>query len=204
MNRFAKGSVDKDNKNALRGLGVLFLGITALLVYFVFFSIGQDHRLVTLQIKEAMIAQMDNSEKPLVRVSVPGMENEKKLWIEVSQDFYSSHYTGEQVGILLGQYNEYDKKMEKGKTYLRYKRQVWGVEEIYNSLREAEAANPVKKFSTTGKVVGKEQGVLVLDLDGKKARSVVEKELYDRVQVGDTVKGRFESIGEFTKFLGID
>ncbi|MDA8235159.1 MAG: hypothetical protein M0Z31_10235 [Clostridia bacterium] len=197
-------SVDKNGKYTILIVGISFLVILAFIIYFLLFSTAKDYRLINLEVREAMIAQMDNSDKPWIRVSVPGLENEKELWIEVSKNFYNGHYHGQQVGILLGQYNENDKKMEKGKRYMRLKRQIWGAEEIYNSLEEAKAANPVKKYTSFGKVVEKDQGVLVLDLDGKKARSVVEKELYDRIKVGDTVKGRFESIGEYTKFFGIE
>lgn len=82
------------------------------------------------------------------------------------------------------------------------------MEEIYHTLTDAQAANPLQSYTAPGKVVGKEvkagRSYLILDLEGKRAKTVVEKPFYDRVKIGDTLRARFESVGEFTRFLGVE
>ena len=207
LTKYAEDLNKSQAKSILYALAFLGLPLLGLVIYLAFFTPDDEYLLKELVIREAIIIQMDNSEKPWIRVSVPGLENQPDLWIEASQDFYNAHRLQDWVGVRLGKYDKFAAKKQDGKKYRRFEFQVWGVEEIYNSLADAQADNPVQRYSTPGKVVGKEvkdhRSYLILDLEGKRAKTVVEKSFYDRVQIGDTVRAQFESVGEFTRFLGV-
>ncbi|MFZ3172119.1 MAG: hypothetical protein WA118_09075 [Carboxydocellales bacterium] len=187
-----------------------FLGglLLLLVVYFAFFNPSYEYLLQQLEVREAVIVEMDNSEKPWVRVQVPGLEQERELWLEVAPDFYNAHHLQDQVGVRLGNYNKFAVKKSEGKKYRKLVSQNWQMEEIYNTLADAQGDNVVKTYTTPGKVVGKEAkaegSFLLLDIEGKQAKTIVEKSLFDKVKVGDTLQAKFESVGEFTRFLGVE
>lgn len=196
------------SKMRILSYSLAILPLVFLVVYLVFFTPDYEYLLREVEIQEATIVEMDSSEKPWVRVSGQGLENQRDLWIEVSPDFYNAHHVQDQVGVRIGNYDQFAVKKSEGKKYRKLKSQVQAVEEIYNSLSDAQADNPVKRYTTPGKVIGKEatndRSYLILDIGGKRAKTVVEKSFYDRAKTGDTLKAKFESIGEFTRFLGVE
>jgi len=133
------------------------------------------------------------------------------LWVEVRREFYDRHREREDVGVLLGNYDVFKLKRQFvlfGKKTYRYEENFWGVENVYDTYDEAVAANPYTKFTTKGvlkqKLTGRSgQLYFVLDCDGKPVKAVVEKAMFDKCSEGQAFDADFESLGDFTRFVGM-
>lgn len=199
---------DKATKRLLVMLGLGLLSIVAIAIGVVYFSYDEDYQLLELQVKEAMIVQADNSEGNWMRVELPELAGADQLWIQVSDEFFQSHRLQTKVGVLMGLYDRYDQKRKDGKILKRYRGRTWAVEEIYNSLAEAQTANPVKQYSVPGKVKEKLQRgkeyVLKLEVNQQEAQVVVAEAQYQVIPVGGEIDVQFESIGEYSRITGVE
>lgn len=198
----------KELKRILIYLGLAFLLIIAIVVGVAMFSYDQEYNLVQLQVKEGVLVEADSSEGYWLRVAVPDLATTQDLWIEVSEEFYQNHRLQTNVGVLVGLYDKYDQKRQDGKILKRFRGKTWGVEEIYNSLAEAQVANPIKQYTVQGQVQEKLQRgkthVLKIEVNQQAAQVVVEESVYKSIQIGKEVPVKFESIGEFSRITGIE
>ncbi|MHC9541225.1 MAG: hypothetical protein AB9903_17110 [Vulcanimicrobiota bacterium] len=133
-----------------------------------------------------------------------------EMWVDVKKDFYDRHKVNDQVGALIGHYDMF--KVEKswlfwGSPVKTYERSFWNIENIYESLDEAQKTNPVAKKVERGVLRKKEMGAdnlpyIIVEVGDKKIRYTVSKEDYDSYMDGQTLMAEFETIGDFTRFVG--
>ena len=188
-------------------VALLILGIRAL-------TIEERYYLKNLEVCKAVIVEMNNEEGDyFVRIS-PDYSTIKSvlnistdnLWIDVTSDFYIRKKVGEEVGVLLGNYDIFKGKMfGKGQNY---KGNISGIENIYMTYDEAMQANPYKKFTAQALVNKKKitkdgKLFLVVNYDQRTFNIEVSKEVYDKYNKGQQVQGEFESLGESIKLLKI-
>ena len=148
-----------------------------------------------------------------LRLDVPGINaNPDDMWVEVQDDFYNRHSPGDQVGILVGNYDvflataKFSADSNRKLVSRKFEKSAWSIEEVYESLEEAKAANPAKAFSMP--LVLKEKRVskngayyFLCDSEGKTVKAVVTKDIFDKYQKNQTLTGEFESLGDYVRFI---
>lgn len=223
------GVVLKDNQGKGKSSGKkLFAWMIALVFVFtiVFLIIDNNiplyYYLTDMQVREASIGEKssDNEDsgtlKYYVRVSIPYNSDPSihvdpdETWIEVTSEYYSKHNTGDKIGILFDNYDVMKPKYwgMKGKGNQKFKKNVWQIGEIYDTLSDAQEANPHKDF--IAKAALKKKGIakdgttyFVLDIDGKTLTKKVDRLVYDKYTQGQEVEADFESTGPYIKCLNI-
>lgn len=175
-------------------------------------SMPRNYYLKEVRVLEASIAERSVEEgKHYLRLSLVSSSQSVYIspddsWIEVKPEFDAKHGLGSQVGVLLGNYDVFKKRL--GAAGQDYERNIWGIEDVYDSFAHAQQANPVKKF--TGEAVlqkkkeTKDGGrYMVLEKDGRTFTLKVETALFDKYRVGEKPRCEFESIGDLVKLVRI-
>jgi hypothetical protein len=146
-----------------------------------------------------------------IRVYVPGRDiPSDHLWVEVRKEFYDKHRLGDDIGVLLGNYDVFKAKRQFllfGRKVYEYDENFWGIENVYDTYNDGMAANPYSKFKMKAVLKEKKTGrsgqlYFVFDCEGKPVKAAVGREMFDKCREGQTFDGQFETLGNFTRFVG--
>lgn len=136
--------------------------------------------------------------------------NQDALWIETKPEFYKSKYIGSKVGVLAAHVVSYRAKYFGifGKRGQKFDKNYWELQHIYPTYEEAIKANPEKEFTADATIKKKKAAVsgnkyFVLEYDGRDFSTQVESQLYNKYNVGKSLKCKFKSIGELVKLTEI-
>lgn len=171
-------------------------------------------------VSEASIAEfyVDDQNYPMkdyVRVSLINSGNNTasltmdESWIEVTSEFFGKHKVGDRVGVLVGNYDVYKEKffgLSKGSGQT-FEKNVWGIENIFDSLDAANEAYPQKLFNAAAqlkkKASTKDKYFFVFNYEEREMTIKVSSEQFNQYKENDSVECTFEGIGEFVKITKI-
>lgn len=214
---YASDFWDEDESECKGGFNFVYTILIGLVVLgFFIFGLIDDHIPRTQYVKDVKIvhgtiaqAEIDD-DKYYVRVSPNDINFSQQIdeddeWIEVKPEFYYNDSVGKDVGILVGDYDVYERNLLGGQ---HFETEYWGVEEVYDDYDSALEANPCKKFAgnatVSKKKTTKDGGTfLVLDYETRRYVMPVSQEMYQKSYVSEQVKCDFESCGDFIKLTEI-
>lgn len=185
----------------------------AIVALIVFVSVMDGFGKTNYYLKDARVCgakveeKSTNDGKYYVRVSLtenaPGQYiSTDSLWVEVKNDFYSGHVFNDSVGVLLGNYDVFKKKLVGSGQ--KFDKSTWGVEEVYDTLEVAKQENPQKTYKAKAQVAKRKvtqsgDAFLVLAAEDRTMTVKVSREMHDKAEVGKEVECEFESIGDLVK-----
>jgi len=158
-----------------------------------------------------IMEKSDDGSNYYVRLCVLGLSAPMdEMWVDVKKEFYDRHKTNDQIGALIGHYDLFKVSRSLlfwGTPVKTYERSFWNIENIYESLDEAQKANPVVKTVERGVLKKKEIGsdkspYIIVQVGDKTIRYAVSQSDYDSYIDGQTLMAEFETIGDFTRFTG--
>lgn len=131
-------------------------------------------------------------------------------WFEVQEGFYNKCWRTELIGVKFANADVYNPKFwgvfgNRGQTF---EENVWYIDEVYNSINDANIENPTKRSTQQAiilkkKITKKGEYFFVINTDNKSMPVMVQKEIYNKYNVNDSLSCEFESIGDLTKFVKI-
>lgn len=159
-----------------------------------------------------IVEKVDDSGKLYIRVEVPNLSAPPdNMWVQVNREYYDKHNKGDRIGVLVGNYDVFRPGRQYGifgKKTRKFEKTEWGIEEVYDNFDMAKLANPYKKYEVKGTVKDKKTTkdgfcYLLIDANGKSVKANVDKAIYDKYNVGDSVYCEFESYGDYVRYLGL-
>ncbi|MCE1246962.1 MAG: hypothetical protein LWY06_09975 [Firmicutes bacterium] len=166
----------------------------------------------SLTVESAKIAEKNDEEGRYIRVEVPRLDAPQEvMWVPVDPAFYDKHRVGEDIGVLLGNYDVYKTGHEYwlfGKKTRKFEKTSWGIENVYDNYDMAKKANPQETFEADGVVKDKtldKSGLkyLLLESNGKTVKAVVTDDVFNNTNAGQKLKCEFESTGDYVRFKGL-
>lgn len=133
--------------------------------------------------------------------------SDDESWFEVNIEFYQNHTINSKIGVRLDNLDIYKRKFfGSGQTY---EKNLWSINEVYESLADAQNANPVKKFTKEAKIVKKKitskgDHFLVISSDQRSMPVMVDEIVYSKYQVNDSISCDFESISDLTRLIKVN
>lgn len=128
------------------------------------------------------------------------------LWIEVNSTFYFNHRLLDKVGVLLGHYDIYKKNIfMKG---MALDKEAWSVDEVYDSLEDAQSANPYREYTDTASIEKKKafksgNYYFVLKSGERTFNLQVDKDIFEKYKDKQSIDCEFEGYGDFIRLTGI-
>jgi hypothetical protein len=166
----------------------------------------------SITVEPAKIAEKNDEDGRYIRLEVPRLDAPQEvMWTQVDNAFYDKHRVGDEVGVLLGNYDVYKPGREFwlfGNKTRKFEKTSWGIENVYDNLDLAKKANPQEKFEVDATVKDKQvekSGLkyMLLDAKGKVVKAVVTDDVFNSTNTGQTLKCEFESTGDYVRFLGV-
>lgn len=148
-----------------------------------------------------------------VGVEVSGSPN-SPYYVATTPEFYNSSATGQTVGIVIGNVDNYKVKTSSDKKQLsiKYSSSAWEGLSLYPSLDQALKENGIVSFTTMGTLVQRIHSLdgryfYLMDTGGKKVMVEVSKEYYDRFTPAaaqpNSFELYFEGYGDFNHVSAI-
>lgn len=208
----------RNRNNASKAFANVFLWLFVLVFAVVIIAniadsyMPRNYYLKDLKVCEANIVEKaSENDKISVRVNLTSnmpseYVNSDDLWIQVTPEFSRKHNMNEKVGVLLGKYDVFKPKLLGSGQELE--KSSWGIEEIYDTLKVAQEANPYSKFTTRAvvnkkKVTKNGDAFFVLSQEDRTFTTQVDKNILNKYEVGQEIECEFESIGESTKLIKV-
>lgn len=126
-------------------------------------------------------------------------------WVEVTNEFFGKHRVRDIVGVLVGNYDVYKENffgLAKGSGQT-FEKNVWGIENIFDTLDMANEAYPQKLFNANAqlkkKATAKDKYFFVFTYEEREMTVEVSSEQFNKYKENDTVECTFEGLGEFVK-----
>jgi len=209
----------KDKKKKLKNYCVMAICIAVVLLIVIGIisaNVSRNYYLKDIKILECSVIQSEQDyDKYYIRVTPEKADNfsisEDNSWVEVNSDFYSKHmFSDSKIGVKFVNLDSFTKKYwglfgDSGQTF---EKNVWNIEEVYESKDEANRANPISKATSKAniqkkKITQRGDHFFVIASDQKSMPVMVEEETYNKYNVSDSINCEFESIGELTRFIKI-
>lgn len=206
-------------KRKLSDYYVLAIGIAVLLLIVIGIINGmapKNYYLKEIKIVECSVIQKTQEDgKNYIRVRPEASANfslsEENSWVEVKNDFYNKLQPyNSNIGVKFNNLDIYKKKFwglaaDKGQTF---DKNVWNIDEVYDSKVDAEKANPVKQYTKEAtiekkKITQKGDYFFVINSEQRKMPVMVEEDTFNKYKVNDSISCEFESIGDLIKFIKI-
>jgi hypothetical protein len=206
-----KGSKRKDLITAGYVVGFILLIVIGILSWVT----PKNYYLKEIKVAKATVAETaveyGKYYARVINVDSPGVFlSEDNSWIEVSEDFCNGNRPGKEVGLLIGNYDVFKLKYFGlfGSVGQKFKGSNWAIEEVYDSFDMAVKENPVKKYNAKAVLTKKKatktgETYFVIDADGRKVNTQVDKEIFDRYNVNDSIECEFEARGDFIKIIRV-
>lgn len=197
-------------------------------LFFVAFFIGppivtavDDMRVRNQYLKDAFVSEGQialttiDSSKYYVKVALMKSANNVSLtddmsYVEVTPDFYNKHKTGDKIGVLVGNYDIFKEKYFGlfGNQGQYFEKNIWGVENVFDTKQEADQVYPNKEFTDKAQVKTKtasksNEFFFILSYQDREITAQVTQEQYQKYNENDYVDCDFQSIGDFIKIIDV-
>lgn len=189
---------------------VIFM-VLAIAIGIISSNASRNYYLKDIKILECSVIQKEkDSEKYYIKLpeKVDNISiSEENSWVGVNSDFYNKIQVNNKIGVKLNNLDVYSKGLfsSKGQTF---EKNIWNIEDVYESKAAADNANLVKKFNKQAtiekkKITQKGDHFFVINSEQKSMPVLVEEETYTKYNLNDKINCEFESIGELTRFIKI-
>ncbi|MGE5404299.1 MAG: hypothetical protein ACM3PP_05115 [Candidatus Saccharibacteria bacterium] len=185
----------------------------ALVVIFVVWMVWEglqpepDYDISEVKLIEAPIVEMNSEEGYWVRASVQELPTTDDEWVEVSSDFYNRKYVGQTCVLLLGKCSEMQIEDKDNKLTIGTDNPTWQILDIYDSVEQAQAANPPVSFTMQAKLLERLKSTggryFAMDAEGREFMVDVAPDYYERFKPGDEFTVKFEGWGDYNHCTGI-
>ena len=211
--KYTKAQLEKKNKRLTMFIAIV--SVIAVIFFVALVNAPTNDYLKDIYIGQCTIEQRSSNGGYYLKLSKAYGLNAVTLssdnsWIEVTKSFYQSHKQGDKVAAVFSNWDIYTRNYlglfgDKGQTF---KKNVWGITDIYDDVATANKDYPQKTFQTEAKIIKKKitssgDKFFVLNYDNKDIPVKVNGIIYNSYEINESVNCDFISIGEFTKFKGI-
>lgn len=164
-------------------------------------------------VEATVLAKEMGDDGPYLQVDAPGNPN-SPYYIICTQEFYNTSYTGQKVGLIIGNVDKYKVKPSRDKLQLSisYISSAWEALSLFPSLAQAQNENKAVSFTTKATLKQRVKSLdgkyfFLLDAGGKKLMAEVSKDYYNRFTPATTPVDHFElqfdGYGDFNHLTAI-
>lgn len=196
----------------------LSAAVLLMAIIFIILSVTRPQKQFLSQVfvSEAKVAELaaDTDSSPtkyyvriaLVNPTVSSAKlTEDTSWVEVSSEYYIKHKTNDSIGVLVGNYDIYKERLFGGGQ--SFDKNIWGIEDIFDNVQDAEETYPKKSFDSPATLIKKvsdnDRYLFVVTYEDREISVDVDKEVFDKYSENETVTCSLFGYGDYVKITKI-